>query len=72
MGAPGKQNTSHSPPKHYHGPLVIYAHPGSTPLYGKEIEKLQDCDIPLDNIIEIEELPSPNFGIDNNGYIGFI
>lgn len=51
---------------------VVYAHPGSNVLYEKEIEKLLGFGIPLHNIIEIEELPTNSFGIDNNGFIGCV
>lgn len=62
------ENSVHSPDpgKIY----VVYAHPASNVLYGDEIKKLLECGILLDNIVEIEELPTDNFGIDNNGYIG--
>lgn len=62
------ENSVHSPDpgKIY----VVYAHPTSNVLYGDEIKKLLECGILLDNIVEIEELPTDNFGIDNNGYIG--
>lgn len=49
---------------------VIYAHLGSNNLYEVEIKKLLKCDILINNIIEIEELPVDNFGIDNKGCIG--
>lgn len=29
-----------------------------------------ECDILLGSIVEIEELPTDSFRIDNNGYIG--
>lgn len=51
---------------------VVYAHPTSNVLYGDEIKKLLECGILLDNIVEIEELPTGSFGIDNNGYIGCV
>jgi hypothetical protein len=49
---------------------VVYAHLGSNNLYEVEIKKLPECDILINNIIEIEELPVDNFGIDNKGCIG--
>ena len=63
---PDSRGYSPDPRKIY----VVYAHLGSNNLYEVEIKKLPECDILINNIIEIEELPVDNFGIDNKGCIG--